>query len=247
MNDVPALMRSLVAPTLFMTLLLAEDDPELARQVVTHFHAAGHGITNCADGESGLRMAQEGSYDALILDVNLPKLTGFQIVEKLRAAGVLVPVILLTARTAVADRVAGLAAGADDYLTKPFAMEELAARLDALYRRANQSSAPTVNSALKTLGAWTLDTRQRRLKSADGEVIDLQPRECALLDLFIEHTGRILTKKYLLDKVWDIRFDPGTNVVDAMICRLRRKIDTTERPSFIQTIRGQGYVFKVSP
>ena len=229
-----------------MTLLLAEDDPELARQVTTFLSSAGHEVHWRAEGEEALRLALRQKFDVALLDVNLPGRDGFSIVEKLRAEKDMVPVLFLTARTSVTDRVKGLAAGGDDYLTKPFAMEELLARVEALYRRASQGSASAATTATKVIGEWILDTRQRRLKSAK-EVIDLQPRECALLDIFVDHAGRVLTKKFLLDKVWDIRFDPGTNVVDAMICRLRRKMDAPGRSSFIQTIRGQGYVFSTSP
>jgi DNA-binding response OmpR family regulator len=137
------------------------------------------------------------------------------------------------------DRVRGLGAGGDDYLTKPFAMAELVARLEALNRRAQH----VVRPALK-MGAWTLDSRTRTLRNAAGDRIDLQPRECALLEMLIENEGRTLTKTFLLEKVWNIRFDPGTNVVDSMVCRVRRKLDSPGKPSFIQTVRGKGYVFR---
>jgi len=152
-----------------------------------------------------------------------------------------VPVIFLTARDGVVDRVRGLTAGGDDYLTKPFAMEELLARIDVQLRRAQQSG-----TGQRRIGEWFLDTRQRRLRKSNGEGVDLQPRECALLELLLDHPGRTLTKKFLLDKVWNIRFDPGTNVVDAMVCRLRRKLDVPGHTSSIQTVRGKGYVFKAS-
>ena len=221
-----------------MILLLAEDDPELARQMLAWLSKAGHLVTWCEDGAEAEKMAGEKAFDAIILDVNLPNRNGFEIVETLRAASDLVPVLFLTARASVTDRVRGLSAGGDDYLTKPFAMEELAARLEALNRRYQQSG-----TGKRRIGEWTLDTRQRRLKSAtDG--VDLQPRESALLELLLDHEGQTLTKKFLLDKVWNIRFDPGTNVVDAMICRLRRKLDVPGHASFIQTVRGKGYVLK---
>lgn len=221
-----------------MTLLLAEDDPELARQILAWMGKAGHDVTWHEDGALAERAALEKAFDAIILDVNMPNRNGFQIVETLRAASDLVPVLFLTARDSVTDRVRGLSSGGDDYLTKPFAMEELLARLEALNRRYQQSG-----TGRRRIGDWTLDTRQRRLKNAtDG--IDLQPRECALLELLLDHEGHTLTKKFLLDKVWNIRFDPGTNVVDAMICRLRRKLDAPGHTSCIQTVRGKGYVFK---
>ena len=221
-----------------MTILLAEDDPELARQVTAWLRNAGHVVTCHADGGEALRSALVQAYDSVILDVNLPGADGFEIVKKMREQSEMVPVLFLTARDSVTDRVRGLAAGGDDYLTKPFAMEELMARLDALHRRSQQAA-----GGQRRIGEWTLDPRKRRLKSTN-DVIDLQPRECALLELLLDHEGRTLTKKFLLDKVWDIRFDPGTNVVDAMICRLRRKLDVPGHHSCIQTIRGKGYVFK---
>ena len=137
----------------------------------------------------------------------------------------------------------GLKAGGDDYVTKPFAMEELLARLEALQRRAAGSAAAP---ATRHVGKWTLDPVKRRLLHAD-EKVELQPREWTLLEVLLANEGRTLTKKFLLEKVWDIQFDPGTNVVDAMICRLRRKIDPPGQPSYLQTIRGKGYVFKAVP
>lgn len=221
-----------------MTILLAEDDPELAQLVQTWLAKAGHETSWCEHGDVALRTALSKAFDAVVLDVNMPGTNGFQIVEALRAASDLVPVLFLTARDSVTDRVRGLTAGGDDYLTKPFAMEELLARLEALHRRYQQSG-----TGRRRIGEWMLDTRQRRLKNG-AEGIDLQPRECAVLELLLDHEGHILTKKFLLDKVWNIRFDPGTNVVDAMICRLRRKLDAPGRASCIQTVRGKGYVLK---
>ena len=224
-----------------MNLLLAEDDPELARQIVAWMEKAGHRIEWVERGEAALEAALVRAFDVIILDVNLPGLTGFEIVEKMRAEDEMVPVLFLTARDSVTDRVRGLTSGGDDYLTKPFAMAELIARLEALHRRSQQ-----VTGGQKKLGEWTLDSRQRRLRRSTGEGIDLQPREQALLELLMEHNGRVLTKKFLLDKIWNIRFDPGTNVVDAMICRLRRKLEVPGHTSTIQTVRGKGYVLKTS-
>jgi DNA-binding response OmpR family regulator len=168
---------------------------------------------------------------------------GFTVVEQMRARGFGLPVLFLTARDNVTDRVRGLKAGGDDYVTKPFAVEELMARLEALQRRATGStSAPSA----RHLGKWTLDPIKRRLRH-ENESVELQPREWTLLEVLLANEGRILTKKFLLEKVWDIRFDPGTNVVDAMICRLRRKIDAPGVPSQLQTVRGKGYVLKAVP
>jgi DNA-binding response OmpR family regulator len=225
-----------------MNILLIEDDPELARQVGASLTAAGHTHHWCDRAGDALRLADKSSSDLIILDVGLPDMSGFQLVEKLRAAGHREPVLFLTARASVTDRVRGLTAGGDDYLTKPFAAEEMLARVEALYRRASQTTSPIT----KKIGRWTLDPTLRRLR--DGtESVDLQPREWTLLEVLMQNEGRVLTKKFLLEKAWDIRFDPGTNVVDAMICRLRRKVDEPNSPSHIETIRGKGYVFKAVP
>ena len=225
-----------------MNILLIEDDPELARQVGASLTAAGHPHHWCDRAGAALRHAEKKSSDLIILDVGLPDMNGFLLVEKLRAAGHREPVLFLTARASVTDRVRGLAAGGDDYLTKPFAAEEMLARVEALYRRASQTTSPIA----KKIGRWTLDPTLRRLR--DGtESVDLQPREWTLLEVLMQNEGRVLTKKFLLEKAWDIRFDPGTNVVDAMICRLRRKVDEPSSPSHIETIRGKGYVFKAVP
>jgi DNA-binding response OmpR family regulator len=225
-----------------MNILLVEDDPELARQVGSWLAGAGHAHHLCDRAGDALRFAEKGTSDLMILDVGLPDMDGFQLVEKLRAAGHREPVLFLTARASVTDRVRGLTAGGDDYLTKPFAAEEMLARVEALHRRATQTTALT----MKKIGRWTLDATLRRLRDGD-EVVDLQPREWTLLEVLMQNEGRTMTKKFLLDKVWDIRFDPGTNVVDAMICRLRRKLDTPGAQSHIQTVRGKGYVFRAVP
>jgi DNA-binding response OmpR family regulator len=168
---------------------------------------------------------------------------GFALVEHLRKRGVQTPVIFLTARASVADRVRGLAAGGDDYLTKPFAAEELLARLDALRRRAAQTQAMP---SLRRVGNSVLDPVRRRINRGQ-EVVDLQPREWTLLEVLMQHEGRIVPKQFLLEQVWDIRFDPGTNVVDAMICRLRRKLEAAGSSLRIETIRGKGYAFQKDP
>jgi DNA-binding response OmpR family regulator len=224
-----------------MNLLLAEDDPELARQVNEWLKKAGHQVDWKDHGEAALSAALITPYDVVILDVNLPGIGGFEIVERMRAEEEMVPVLFLTARDSVTDRVRGLSAGGDDYLTKPFAMAELYARIEALHRRYQQSG-----TGQRRLGEWLLDTRQRRLRHNNGEGIDLQPRESALLELLLDHSGRTLTKKFLLDKVWNVRFDPGTNVVDAMICRLRKKLEVPGHNASIQTVRGKGYALKVT-
>ncbi|GEP43276.1 response regulator transcription factor [Brevifollis gellanilyticus] len=224
-----------------MHLLLVEDDPELGRQMTSWMAEAGHRLHWVETGRAALDWMKGHSCDAAILDVGLPDIDGFSIVETLRGRGVTTPVLFLTARVGVPDRVRGLAAGGDDYLTKPFAAEELLARLDALYRRAAQSP-PT----RRRTGNSYLDPVRRRV-TCEGEAVDLQPREWTLLEVLMNHEGRIVPKQFLLEQVWDIRFDPGTNVVDAMICRLRRKLETAGSNIHIETIRGKGYAFKKEP
>ena len=223
-----------------MHLLLVEDDTELARQTSLWLSEAGHSCTWLEKGGAALIALGTEAFDAVILDVGLPDMDGFTVVEQMRARGFGLPVLFLTARDNVTDRVRGLKAGGDDYVTKPFAMEELLARLEALQRRSGIM--PLVPPS-RNVGKWTLDPIKRRLRH-ENESVELQPREWMLLEVLLANEGRILTKKFLLEKVWDIRFDPGTNVVDAMICRLRRKIDAPGVPSHLQTVRGKGYVLQ---
>jgi DNA-binding response OmpR family regulator len=225
-----------------MKILLVEDDPELARQVMALLAREGHACEWRERGGDGLEAAEETGFDAIILDAGLPDMDGFAVVAELRSRGRQTPVLFLTARDTVTDRVKGLRSGADDYLTKPFAVEELLARLEALHRRAGQ----VAPAARQKLGRWELDSTMRRLLAGD-EVVFLQPREWTLLDVLMNHEGRVLTKKFLLEKVWDFHFDPGSNVVDVTICKLRSKIDEPGRPSFIRNVRGKGYVFEDLP
>jgi len=225
-----------------MHLLLVEDDTELARQIGIWLREAGHSCTWREKGGAALIALGMEAFDAVILDVGLPDMDGFSVVEQMRARGLGLPVLFLTARDNVTDRVRGLKAGGDDYVTKPFAVEELMARLEALQRR----SGITPATSARTLGKWTLDPVKRRLRH-ENDMVELQPREWMLLEVMLANEGRILTKKFLLEKVWDIQFDPGTNVVDAMICRLRRKIDVSGHLSHLQTVRGKGYVLQAVP
>lgn len=225
-----------------MKVLLTEDDPELARQITGQLGREGHECVWCATGTAALEAGRTGEFDVIVLDVGLPDMEGFDVVRELRAANIRVPVLFLTARGAITDRVRGLKAGGDDYLTKPFAIEELLARLEALHRRAAENPAPP----RRNLGRWTLEPGMRRLRDG-AEVLQLPPREWTLLDVLMNHEGRILTKKFLLEKAWDFHFDPGSNVVDVTICKLRSKIDEPGRPSLIRNIRGKGYVFEDLP
>jgi len=221
-----------------MNLLLVEDDPELGRQVGGWMNDAGHQLWWEKTATTAQEWLKKNSCDVLVLDVGLPDTNGFTLVEKMRREGVNTPVLFLTARADVSDRVRGLAAGGDDYLTKPFAFEELLARLEALHRRVN-NPVPTH----RNLGNCRLDLVKRRV-SFGNESVELQPREWCLLEVLMNHEGRVLPKKFLLEQVWDIHFDPGTNVVDAMVCRLRRKLEVPGCGMQIETIRGKGYVFK---
>lgn len=223
-----------------MTILLAEDDPELARQVQTALRRQNHAVTLCTNGTQALSLALNREWDAILMDVSMPGADGYSVVHQIRERGVVAPVIFMTARAEVADRVHGLAIGGDDYLTKPFAMAELTARVEALHRRFKRAPTPASGPAVPR--GWKLDP-VKRIVHIEDRTVELQPREWSLLDVLINNEGHVLTKSYLLDEVWNIRFDPGTNVVDAAIFRLRKKLDPDTGPSHIETRRGEGYVF----
>jgi two-component system OmpR family response regulator len=220
-----------------MRLLVVEDDSKIASFVVKGLKEAAYAVDHCADGEEALIMAESTSYDALIVDLMLPHLDGLSVIQRLRAKGKRTPVLILSAKASVDDRVRGLQAGGDDYLTKPFAFTELLARVQALLRRATQSAEPT----RLTCGDITLDLLTREALRA-GERIDLQPREFALLEFLMRHPGRPVSKTMILEHVWDYSFDPGTNVVDVLVHRLRTKIDPDK--TRLHTLRGVGYVLR---
>jgi two-component system OmpR family response regulator len=220
-----------------MRILVVEDDAKIASFVVNGFKQSGFAVDRCADGEEGEIMATSNDYDAAILDIMLPKLDGLSLVQRLRKQGVRTPVIILSAKATVDDRVKGLQAGGDDYLTKPFAFSELLARVQALIRRSTNTSEPT----RLVVGDLTLDLLNREVTRAGGK-IDLQSREFALLEYLMRHAGRVVTKTMIMEHIWDYSFDPQTNVVDVLVCRLRNKIDKDKE--MIQTIRGVGYVLK---
>jgi DNA-binding response OmpR family regulator len=224
-----------------MKVLLVEDDLELARQVCADLNEENYEVQVENTGPGALKASLRGRWDVVILDVALPGLSGFEILEQMRARQIDTPVIFLTARGEVADRVRGLWLGADDYLTKPFAKDELKARLHALRRRyANVARSTQAEPALPE--GWKMNPLLRQL-TVGGETVSLQPREWSLLQLFLNHEGQVLTKSFLLDRVWGIRFDPGTNVVDAVVCRLRSKLDEPGKDSHLRTCLGRGYVF----
>jgi two-component system OmpR family response regulator len=220
-----------------MRILVVEDDNKIASFIVKGLKQAGYAVDRCADGEEGLLFAQSTTYDAAVLDIMLPKLDGLSLVQRLRAKKIRTPVIILSAKAAVDDRVKGLEAGADDYLTKPFAFSELSARLQALIRRATQSAEPS----RLTSGDLELDLFSREVTRA-GQKIDLQTREFALLEYLMRHAGRPVTKTMILEHIFDYSFDPQTNVVDVLVHRLRAKVDPDK--TRLQTIRGVGYVLK---
>jgi two-component system OmpR family response regulator len=222
-----------------MRILLVEDDATIADFVSKGLSEAAFAVDVASDGERGAEMALGGGYDAAIVDLMLPRLDGLALIDRLRGRGVQMPVLILSARRTVDDRVKGLQAGGDDYLTKPFAFAELLARVNALIRRSTGQAEPTTLS----LGELSLDLLARRASRA-GKTIELRPREFALLEYLLRHQGRVLTKTMVLSHVWGYNFDPGTNVVDVLVSRLREKIDRGFEPKLLHTVRGVGYILK---
>ncbi len=218
-----------------MHILIVEDEAKVAAFVRQALEEEGHAVDVAADGEAGLRFALGGTYDLILLDRLLPARDGLDVCRAVRAASQSVPILMLTARDTVADRIAGLDTGADDYLTKPFALGELLARTRALLRRGT-ASAPTVLAA----GDLTLDPATRRVRRG-GREIDLSAKEYSLLEFLMRHAGRTVSRAMITDHVWDFDFDSGTNVVDVYINYLRNKIDRNHAQKLIQTVRGVGY------
>jgi two-component system OmpR family response regulator len=220
-----------------MRLLVVEDDTKIASFVVKGLKQAGYGVDHCVDGEEALLLAGMTPYDAAIVDLMLPRLDGLSLIQRLRAKKIRIPVLILSAKASVDDRVRGLEAGGDDYLTKPFAFTELLARVQALIRRSTQAAEPTQ----LTCGDLTLDLLTRELKRGP-EKIELQPREYSLLEYLMRNAGRPVSKTMIIEHVWDYAFDPGTNVVDVLVHRLRGKIDPDK--TRLHTVRGVGYVLR---
>lgn len=223
-----------------MRVLVAEDDEVIADFVSQGLREAGYAVDVAATGTGALKKALEGGYDAAVMDVMLPELDGLSVIEQLRAKRRQMPVLILSARHTVDDRVKGLQAGGDDYLTKPFAFAELLARLQALLRRAGGATEPT----RLVVGDLALDLLSRKVERA-GRSIELRPREFALLEYLMRHPGRVLSKTMILSHVWGYSFDPGTNVVDVLVSRLRDQVDEGFDGKMIHTVRGAGYVLKV--
>jgi two-component system OmpR family response regulator len=219
-----------------LRILLIEDDAETADYVANGLREEGHLIARASDGNDALVSAMSEAFDLLIVDRMIPGLDGLKLVRTLRAAGHDAPVLFLTALGGVEDRVGGLNAGGDDYLVKPFAFSELSARVTALGRRPRTAAAETVLRVLDL----ELDLLARTVKRR-GELIELQPREFRLLEYLMRHAGQVVTRTMLLEQVWDLHFDPRTNVVETHISRLRSKIDKSFGTELIQTVRGAGY------
>ncbi|MBI3084770.1 MAG: response regulator transcription factor [candidate division NC10 bacterium] len=221
-----------------MRILVVEDDRKVAGFIRKGLTEEGYAVDVASDGETGLAMGLDRLHDVIVLDVMLPGMPGFQVVRELRQAKVTTPVLLLTARDAVEDKVQGLDAGADDYLTKPFAFAELLARIRALLRRGTAARAPLLQVADLTLDPATRTVTRGR------EAISLTNREFALLEYLMRNAGRVLTRTMIAEHVWDYSFDSGTNVIDVYVNYLRKKIDAGRERKLIHTVRGVGYVLK---
>jgi two-component system OmpR family response regulator len=224
-----------------MRALLVEDDVTIGEFIVRGLREAGFTVDHAQDGATALQHATSAPYDVAIIDLMLPVLDGLSVIREMRRRQVATPVLILSAKHTVDDRVTGLEAGGDDYLIKPFAFTELLARVQALIRRA--TAAPASTSL--TVGDLTLDLRSRRATRA-GREIELRAREFALLDYLMRNAGRVVSKTMILSHVWDYSFDPRTNVVDVLVHRLRDKIDKGFEQKMIHTVRGIGYVLKVA-
>lgn len=222
-----------------MNLLVIEDDSMTASFVVKGFREAGFVVEHAADGLTGLRMAATGTFDVTIVDVMLPGMDGLDLIRGLRERGIRTPVLILSAKGSVDDRVKGLQVGGDDYLVKPFSFSELLARAQALIRRSTATAEPTTLS----VGDLTIDLLRRKVTRA-GTTIELQPREFALLEYLARNPGRVVSKTMIMEHVWEYNFDPQTNVVEARVCRLRDKIDRPFTKQLIHTVRGVGYVLE---
>jgi len=223
-----------------MRVLIVEDDETIASFVVKGLREAGFAADHAPDGQKGLELALAQPYDAAVVDLMLPGLDGLGLIRTLRERGIRTPVLILSARRSVDDRVKGLETGGDDYLTKPFAFAELLARVQALIRRSTGTAEPT----RLVVGTLELDLLSRQCRR-DGKAIELRPREFALLEYLMRHAGRVVSKTMIMAHVYDYRFDPHTNVVDVLVHRLREKVDRDFEPKMIHTVRGMGYVLKV--
>lgn len=225
-----------------MRLLLVEDDLRTAQFVANGLREAGFLVEHFTDGRQALQRGLAEPFDVAVVDIMLPGMNGLALIREWRERQVTAPILVLSARDSVDDRVKGLHTGGDDYLVKPFAFAELLARIQALLRRSAGAAEPTTFA----VGDLTLDVLRRRVTRGNTE-IDLQPREFALLEFLLRHAGRVVSRTMIMEHVWEYNFDPQTNVVDARICRLREKIDRSFARPLIHTIRGVGYVVEDKP
>lgn len=222
-----------------MRILLVEDDTKIASFVTKGLKEAGYVVDHFGNGIDGLAAAQTDPYDAAIIDIMLPGLDGLSVIDELRGCSINLPVLILSAKRSVDDRIKGFNTGGDDYLTKPFAFSELLARLQALIRRANH----IVEASSLTVHDLSIDIQTRKVTRAEQKIV-LQPREFSLLEYLMRNADRIVSKSMIMEHVWDYNFDPHTNVVEARVCRLRDKVDKGFDTPLIHTIRGVGYVLK---
>jgi two-component system, OmpR family, response regulator len=223
-----------------LRILIIEDDKKIAAFIVKGFKQEGFAVDHATDGEDGLYSALHGSYDAAVIDIMLPKRDGLSVIAEMRLRKVNTPVLILSAKHTVDDRVKGLRAGGDDYLVKPFAFSELIARIQALIRRAG---AIELSHACVTVGDLSIDLVSREV-TRKGKRIDLKPLDFSLLEYLVRNAGRVVTKTMIIEHVWGYDFDPGTNVLEARVCKLREKIEREFDKKFIHTIRGVGYVLR---
>jgi two-component system OmpR family response regulator len=223
-----------------MRILLIEDDKKIAGFIEKGLREAGFVIDTRHDGPEGLELGLQGLYDAAVVDIMLPGMDGLEVIEKMRSAGIDTPVLILSARQSVDDRIQGLQRGGDDYMIKPFSFSELLARIQALIRRDKKSAQPTTLTA----GDLEMDLLRHEVTRC-GEKIELPAKEYALLELMLRNAGVVLSKTTILERVYEYNFDPQTNVVDVLVCRLRNKVDKDYESKMIQTVRGIGYVLRV--
>jgi two-component system copper resistance phosphate regulon response regulator CusR len=221
-----------------MKILVVEDDRTVGQYVVRGLTEQGFQTELVTDGTEALQAASQGSYDLLVLDLRLPGMTGFEVLRTLRDRGITTPILVLTAQDALDFKVQALRAGADDYVTKPFAFEELLARVEALGRRPKQ-----IASKLLRVADLELDVGTREV-TRGGRRLELTPKEYAVLEYLMRHAGRVMSRTLITEYAWDYHFDPGTNIVDVVINRLRKKVDQGQATRLIHTVRGVGYVLK---
>ena len=222
-----------------MRLLLIEDEPTLRESVAKKLRRSGYEMDDCGDGETALELLAAERYDLVLLDLNLPKVNGMTVLRTLRKTDLETPVLILSARSEISDKVEGLDAGANDYLAKPFSFSELLARIQALLRRASNQTEPTT----LTFADLTIDLLGHKVYRA-GQRIDIQPQEYMLLEYLMRNAGRIVSKTMIIEHVWEYNFDPQTNIVETRMCRLREKIDKPFERKLIHTVRGFGYVME---